>query len=203
MNEELLNRIIEISKGIFIKYGVKSITMDDISKQLGISKKTLYTVIKDKHDLIEKTSFAISDQILETINDLLKKKLDPITELLEIEKIVCDIVTGIDRSSIYQFQKFYPDIHKKLHDRQKEAIINMIKDNLRRGINDGLYRGDLNINFIANIDYYFSHLLSDTDIFDPHEFDLRKIKHEYLIYHLRGIASYKGLSFIESKLREY
>jgi len=58
-----------------MKYGVKSVTMDDISKKLGISKKTLYTVIKDKNELIEKTSFSISDKVLSNINELLKKKL--------------------------------------------------------------------------------------------------------------------------------
>jgi|LGVF01.2.fsa_nt_gb AcrR family transcriptional regulator len=200
MNEELLNRVLEKGKEVFLKYGVKSITMDDISKELGISKKTLYTVIKDKTELIEKTSFAISDNIFAMISELLKKELDPISELLEIENIVCDTVTSVDPAVIHQFRKYYPKIHKKLHDRQKSAIIDMIKGNMKRGIKDGLYRGDIDVNFIAHLDFSSSHMLIDPDLFPSSQFELRKIKHEYLIYHLRGIASYKGLSFIESKL---
>jgi len=203
MNEELLKRVLKKSKEAFQKFGVKSITMDDISKDLGISKKTLYTVIKDKLDLIEKTSFAFSDEIMGKIQELLLKKLDPISELLEIENMVCNTITSIDPSAFYQFQKFYPQIHKKLHARQKGAIIDMMTNNIKRGINDGLYRADMDVNFIANLDFASSHLLSDSDLFPQNEFELRKIKREYLIYHLRGIASYKGLSFIESKLKEY
>ncbi|MCK5907191.1 MAG: TetR/AcrR family transcriptional regulator [Flavobacteriales bacterium] len=203
MNEDLLTRVLEKSKEVFVKYGVKSITMDDISKELGISKKTLYTVIKDKNELIEKTSFSISDGIFSTIRELLLKNLDPISELLEIENIVCDTITNFDPSVIHQFQKYYPAIHKKLHDRQKSAIINMIKDNMQRGINDGLYRVDLDVNFMAHLDYSSSFNLINSDFFPANEFEIRKIKHQYLIYHLRGISSSKGLSFIESKLTDY
>ncbi len=203
MNEDLLNRVLEKSREVFMKYGVKSVTMDDISKELGISKKTLYTVIKDKNELIEKTSISISDGIFSTIGELLTRKLDPISELLEIENVVCDSITNFDPSVIHQFQKYYPAIHKKLYNRQKSAIIEMIKDNIKRGINDGLYRGDIDVNFIAHLDYSTSHNLINPDFFPSEEFEIRKIKHEYLIYHLRGISSYKGLSFIESKLTDY
>lgn len=203
MNEELLFRVLEKSKEVFIKYGVRSVTMDDISKELGISKKTLYTVIKDKNELIEKTSFSISDGIFVRINELLTKKLDPISELLEIENIICDTITSFDPSVIHQFQKYYPAIHKKLHDRQRDAIINMIKENMTRGIDNGLYRSDIDVEFMAHLDYSTSNNLINQEFFPSDKFDLRKIKHEYLIYHLRGIASPKGLSFIESKLSEH
>ncbi|MCK5781612.1 MAG: TetR/AcrR family transcriptional regulator [Flavobacteriales bacterium] len=201
MNEDLLSRVIETSKITFIKYGVKSITMDDISKELGISKKTLYTVVKGKHDLIEKTSFAISDEVFSKINILLGKKLDPISELIEIENIVCEMISSVLPSAIYQFQKYYPDIHTKLHSRQKNAIINLLHDNINRGIKDGLYREELNVDFIVNLDYNTSLLLSNPEVFNHKDLDLRKIKREYLIYHLRGIASHKGLLSIDSKLQ--
>ena len=203
MNEDLLARVLEKSREVFMKFGVKSVTMDDISKELGISKKTLYTVIKDKNELIEKISISFSGEIFSTIGELLKKKLDPISELLEIESVVCNSITSFDPSVLHQFQKYYPAIHKKLHDRQKSAIIDMIKDNMKRGIRDGIYRGDLDVNFMAHLDYSSSFNLINPDFFPSEEFELRKIKHDYLIYHLRGIASYKGLSFIESKLTDY
>ena len=200
MKEELLNRVLEKSKEIFVKYGVKSVTMDDISKELGISKKTLYTVIKDKVDLIEKTSFKVSDDILFAINKIIEKKLDPISELLEIENFISETITGFNPSAVYQFQKYYPEIHVKLQGRQRELIVNMIKENMRRGIKDGLYRGDLNIDFIAHLDFSSGFMLLNQDFFPLDKFDFREIKREYLVYHLRGIASYRGLSFIESKL---
>ena len=203
MNDDLLKRVIEKSRELLTKYGVKSVTMDDISREIGISKKTLYTVIKDKHDLIEKTSFSISDDILSKIDDLLKEQLDPISELFVIEKIVCDNISSVDPSIIYQFQKFYPDIHNQLHSRQKKAIMEMIMNNLKRGIALGIYRADINKEFIANLDYHSSITLSNPDMFNPNEFEIREIKRDYLIYHLRGIASYKGLSFIESKLTDH
>ena len=200
MNNDLLARVLEKSRDVFMKYGVKSVTMDDISKELGISKKTLYTVIKDKSELIEKTSISISDEIFKTIGELLIKKLDPISELLEIENVVCNTITSFDPSVIHQFQKYYPAIHKKLHDRQKSAIIEMITDNIRRGIADGIYRSDLNVEFLARLDYGTSQILINQDYFPAKEFDIRTIKHEYLIYHLRGIVSSKGLDIVESKL---
>lgn len=200
MNEDLLTRVLEKSREVFVKYGVKSITMDDISKELGISKKTLYTVVKDKNELIEKTSFNISDDVFRKINKLLTKKLDPISELIEIENIVCDTITSFNPSVIHQFQKYYPKIHEKLHDRQKSAILNMIKDNMKRGITDGLYRPDINVEFLARLDYSTSQNLINQDFFPAKEFEIRTIKHEYLIYHLRGIVSSKGLDIVESKL---
>ncbi len=203
MNEDLLARVLEKSREVYIKYGVKSVTMDDISKELGISKKTLYTVVKDKNELIEKTSFSISDGIFNKINELLKKKLDPISELLEIENIVCKTITSFNPAVIHQFQKYYPAIHKKLHDRQKSAIIEMIKDNIYRGIEAGVYRDDLDVNFMAHLDYSTSFNLINPDFFPADEFEIKEIKHKYLIYHLRGISTQKGLSFIEKKLTDY
>jgi len=203
MNEDLLARVIKKSKEVFVKYGVKTITMDDISKDLGISKKTLYTVVKDKNELIEKTSISMSDDIFKTISELIKGKLDPISELLEIENVVCETFSNFDPAVIHQFQKYYPAIHKKLHSRQKSAIINMIKDNMTRGIEAGLYRNDLDIDFMAHLDYSSSFNLINPDFFPANEFDIKNIKHQYLIYHLRGIASHKGLALIEDKLTDY
>jgi AcrR family transcriptional regulator len=203
MNEGLLKRVLEISKTVFTEYGVKSVTMDDISRELGISKKTLYSVIKDKEDLIAKTSFSFSEQILERIDELVSRKLDPISELLEIDEMVSEIISSVHPSTIYQFQKYYPQIHKRLHDKQKSALLDMIKSNLKRGIDDGLYRSDMNLDFIASLKYESCYMISNQSLFSSEDFDLSKLKREYLIYHLRGIATYEGLSFIESKLREY
>jgi len=75
----------------------------------------------------------------------------------------------------------------------------MIKDNLRRGINDGLYRDDLNIEIMAQLDYSTNFILINPDFFPAKEFEIKEIKHQYMIYHLRGIATSKGLSIIENK----
>jgi len=201
MDKNLLSRVLEESKEAFIKYGVRNITMDDISKNLGISKKTLYTVVKDKNELIEKTSFSISDSILATIRELLKKKLDPISELLEIENIVCNTIMSFNPSVIHQFQKYYPAIHTKMRKRQKDAIINTIIDNINRGIKDGFYRDDIDVNFMAHLDYSTHFNLTNSEFFPEEEFDIREIKHQYIIYHIRGISSSKGISLIEKKLK--
>ncbi|MCK5823783.1 MAG: TetR/AcrR family transcriptional regulator [Ichthyobacteriaceae bacterium] len=198
----LVERVFNEAKDVFLKYGVKSVTMSEIAKELGISKKTLYTVVKDKAELIEKVGFLVSDEILKSVHQLMSQGLDPITEIFEIENIVCSIISNSNPSAVYQLQKYYPDIYNKLHNKQQFAVINMIEDNLIRGIELGLFRKDINIKLISRMKYFTTMFLPNPEYFPEEDFDLMKTKHEYLIYHLHGIVSKKGLQIIDKVVLE-
>jgi AcrR family transcriptional regulator len=203
MEQELLSRIVNIAAKSILQYGVKGVTMDDIAQDLGMSKKTLYTVVDSKLELIELTAKSLNEKHMKKIKDLIAEKLDPISEMLEIHNIIDSILEEIDPSVIGQLQKFYPEIYYKTTNSEKEAFIEVISKNIKRGISEGIYRSDMDVNLISHLHYNVSKALVEFAACENEKLEnLKKVRKEYMIYHLRGISSYKGLSFIESKLIE-
>ncbi|ANW96916.1 TetR family transcriptional regulator [Wenyingzhuangia fucanilytica] len=187
-------KILEKASEMFLSLGFKSVTMDDISNELAISKKTLYTHFSTKKKLVESVSLYMFDIIDNGIQGICKKKQNPIEELFDIKRFVNNILKKEDTSPQYQLQKFYPDIFESLSKKQFNTMLICVKNNLERGIKDGLYRSDLNVDFISRI--YFTGMsgIKNEDIYSKEQFNQMWLIDSYLEYHLRAITTEKGLN---------
>ena len=194
------NKILEKSIEMFLNYGFKSVTMDDISEKLGISKKTIYAHYQNKTKLIEATTLAIFESISTGIDCICELDKNPIEELYAIKSYVMEHLKDEKSSPQYQLQKYYPKLFYTLKKKQLEIMQECVTENLRKGIEQKLYRSELDVNFISRI--YFNGVtgIKDEETFPRDEFTPSYLLENYLEYHIRAIATEKGLITLQNLL---
>lgn len=115
--------IIEKSRDLFLDIGFKSVTMDHIAQEMGISKKTIYNYFKDKTELVKSVTFNVYSSITGGISQIKKDSLDPISELYDVQLFIMKFLKGEKNSPLYQLQKYYPLIHAELEKKQFNFMI--------------------------------------------------------------------------------
>ncbi len=195
-------RIIQKAVSLFLEYGFKSVTMDEISEQLGVSKKTLYEHFDSKTQLVKATTSHIFQTISCIIDDLRAENHDPIAETLAIKNQVMQHLKNEKSSPQYQLQKYYPQIFKTLKNKQWHKMYDCCVENLNRGVDEGFYRHNIDVEVVFRLYYHGMNLLKDQKVFPVQEFSNQDIQNHFSEYHLRGIVTPKGLNRLEELLAE-
>lgn len=197
MRQKLLHKASEL----FLTLGVKSVTMDDLAENMAISKKTIYEFYANKYDLVKATTEFIFEKIMLEIEQICDEDNESsIKNLFAINKYVNKQLKE-DINTEYQLQKYYPDIYAELSAKKFKVIIEGITENLEKGVENGLYRKDINIPMVARF-YYIGHTtLKNKEIFPSEHYKLNNIVKQYLIYHIRAIATEKGIEELEKYLK--
>jgi AcrR family transcriptional regulator len=197
MREKILHQAVEM----FLNLGFKSVTMDDIAKALGVSKKTIYAHFGNKTDLVNEVTNHLFDNICGGIDCIKGQQENPIKELFEIKKFVMAHLKDEKSSPEYQLKKYYPQIYHSLKAKQFDVMQNSFIDNLKKGVQTQLYRDTIDFDFIARI--YFNGMVSikDKDLFPLHNYSMNTLMNYYLEYHLRGICTEKGIQELEKQLQ--
>ncbi len=185
-------KILEKATDMFLNYGFKSVTMDDLANEMGISKKTIYAHFENKTMLVEETTMHVCCSISQGIDHICALQKNPIEELYEIKKFVMLHLKNEKTSPQYQLQKYYPKIYKTLHQKQFDVMQDCVIENIKKGIELGIYRENLNIGFVSRI--YFSGVISikNQELFPNTKFPMPYLMDYFLEYHLRGIVTPKG-----------
>ena len=200
MMETKKQAILEKVAELFMRYGIKSVTMDDVAKALKMSKKTLYTFVSDKGDLVRQVMAGHCEIEMTACELIRENNLDnAMDELLEITKFVTSQIKNIHPSIHYDLEKYYPEAWGELERHKEHNIYGMVVDNLERGIKQGLYRENINIGIIGRLYVYKLDMFFDPEVFPPKEFDFLEVYMEMMRYHIRGVASKKGLAYLEKK----
>jgi AcrR family transcriptional regulator len=190
------DKILISAADLFLNYGFKSVTMDDIANKLGISKKTIYQHFDNKTKLVEATTMQMFDMISHGIDCICALEKNPIEELYEIKSFVMLHLKDEKSSPQYQLQKYYPKISATLKKKQFEVMQECVTDNLKEGVEKKLFRQDINIDFISRIYFFNIVSLKDQDLFPLNNFSMNMLMENYLEYHLRGICTPKGLDVL-------
>lgn len=201
MKEKILNKAEEM----FLEFGFKSVTMDDLANELGVSKKTIYEFFNNKLDLIESVAIFIRDKIHQEIDQIISKHYDPIQEMFEIKKVVMRRLKNQKSSPQYQLQKYYPKIFDNLKQSQVCKMEDCISNNIERGLAENYYRNDINKVFVCRI--YIAGMLNlkDEELFKDSELTPKQLYEEFMKYHLRSIVDTKGksrLAELEKQIQE-
>jgi AcrR family transcriptional regulator len=193
-------KILHNATDMFLNLGFKSVTMDDIARTSGVSKKTIYAHFSNKTDLVEAVTDYLFDSVCVGIDLIHEQQKNPIVELFEIKKFVMQHLKDEKSSPQYQLQKYYPKIYADLRKKQFEVMQESIKDNLSRGIDMQLYRASLESDFIARIYFHGMVGIKDKDLFPLNNYSMNTLMNYYLEYHLRGICTEKGIEELENQL---
>lgn len=197
MKEQILNKATDM----FLTLGFKSVTMDDIANEMGISKKTIYQHFSNKDSLVKAVTTNLFEDISCGIDQIILANKNPIEELFAIKDFVLKNLKDENTLPIYQLHKYYPRIHKSLMLKQFDKMGSCVVENLEKGIGLGLFREEINKEYISR--FYFSGMnsIKDVELFNPEVFSLKDLQNHYLEYHLRGICTLKGIEQLETIIK--
>ena len=195
------NKIISKSEELFLSLGFKSVTMDDIANAIGISKKTIYAHFSNKTALVEVVIFETLDHIYEGIDKINASSINPIEELYDIKLFVMNYFRNERVPPQYQLKKYYPEIYERLQIKQFEKMHSSVENSLKMGVDTGLFRADIDIDFISRM--YFNGMtgIRDISIFPETLFDKNYLFESYLEYHLRAIITKQGLNLLNNYIK--
>lgn len=196
-------KILHTAGSLFLSLGVKSVTMDDIAAEMGISKKTIYEYYSTKEELVQATTNFLFDNIAKEIDQicLSDDENSPIETLFQINSIVKEHQKG-DVAAEHQLKKSFPKVYEELQRKKFELMTRGILINMKKGIALGYYREDLNPDLITRFYYSGMALICDSDIFPTATYKPNQLTKDFTIYHLRAIATPKGIQKLEKYLTE-
>jgi len=194
--------ILQKAGEIFLKLGFKSVTMDDIANELAISKKTIYKYFKNKEELVDQTIIHLHETMHNNILCICDKGFNAIEENFEIKNMFKDLFKNSDDSPMFQLKKYYPKTHNKIMKKEFSMFKDCILNNVEKGINEGLYRGNLDKELTTK--FYFSLVMSihDSTLYTYNKNTLIRLESCVLEYHTRAIATLKGLQILEEQLEK-
>ncbi len=196
------NKILNKAIDLFLTLGTKSVTMDDIAKELSISKKTIYSFFSTKEKLVKEATFEIFDRINLLISDICKKNLNSVEELFRVKDLVLRQLKNEKSSPQYQLQKYYPNIFEELKQKKFKSVEDCIEKNLKKGIIQGIYRSEIDIRLINRLYFIGIIGIKNEEIFTRNEFSNIYLMDSFLEYHLRAIVTEKGLKILENIIKK-
>lgn len=193
--------IIKSSSDLFLKLGFKSVTMDDIAHEMGVSKKTLYAHFKNKRKLVESVSFQMFENTQNRIDFIAQSARNPIEKLYLVKMYVMHQLKNEKRLPQYQLQKYYPRIYDTMQSMQYERMQFSIFESLVYGIEAGVFQNSIDVDFISRIYFIGMRGIQDHTSFPPEIYNSHYLMEKYLEYHLKAIVTEKGMALLKDLIK--
>ena len=189
-------RILQGGEELFLSAGIKSVTMDDIARHLGMSKKTIYQFFKDKNELV----IALVKKKLQEDEDqmcvIISKSGNVIEEMINMMKCSEEIFSRINPIVIHDMQKYHPDAWKEFQNFKADVVIRTMEDLLNKGIKQGYIRPDIDVKIIARMRVNQVELGFNTTVFPVAEFNTWKVQQQFHEHFNYGICTLKGYKLL-------
>lgn len=193
---DIKERISGKAHELFMRFGFRSVSMDDIANHLGMSKKTLYQYFTDKDALVD----AVLDrEVCDTETDCKTMQLDAdnaVHELLLTMDEIHEQFSNMNPMVLYDLEKFHPKAWQKFLKHKNQFLYKIIKDNIERGINEELYRPEINVDVMSRFRLESMMVMFNVDVFPPNKYNLGTVTQETMEHYLYGLANLKGHKLI-------
>jgi AcrR family transcriptional regulator len=189
-------RIITESKALFLKLGIRSVSMDDIASQLGISKKTIYQLFADKDELVDHIIEADIQQIQTDCNKCCETSNDAIDEIFKTMEMIVAQFRNMNPVVIFDLQKYHHRSFEKFMHHRNTFLLDIITKNLEKGVKEGLYRENIKINILSRFRLESMMLAFNMDLYPPSTFNALEVTLEIIQHFLYGLSTEKGYQLI-------
>lgn len=196
MKEKILNKAVDL----FLSFGFKSITMDDIAKEMAISKKTIYKYFRNKVDLVKASTIFIHQTMDTRINEIVQKNFNAIEENFAIKNLFKELFKKSKTSPMYQLKKYYPKTYTYLMEHEICTFKDCVMENLKKGIKEELYRRDIDKEMVIKLYFTLVFEAYEGDLYGNKMEDVMKTELKILEYHTRSIATAKGIKILDQQL---
>ena len=194
--EEKKIEILQKVAQIFTMYGVRSVNMDDISRNIGISKKTLYQYCTDKNDLVMQTLTMGCNEDMLMMRQIQTTSETAIHEMLQVYEVVKEIFSKMHPAFFFELKKYHFDAFEKLEEFKNSFILEFMIKNIKRGISEGVYRKNIDPEIVAGIHVVHVTGIHYHEVFVNMGKSWQEIQEQQFRYHIRGLASEKGRSLL-------
>lgn len=201
MNNKESN-ILERAFLLFQKYGIKSVTMDDICHEIGISKKTVYQYFSDKAALVKKIIENEFCRISKNIDRILSDDKNAIEQLIALNHFFNLEHKNYKPAMVFDLRKYFPEIFHKIKKKKRDHMLKTVLSNLEKGKKEGLYRMDMDAQVITKLYVFRIENIMENDIFSFEEMISEKFFNEIFNYHIHGIVNEKGIKFLKIYLNK-
>jgi len=193
---EIQDRIRHKADELFRRYGIRSVTMDEIATQLGMSKKTIYQYYTDKDQLVDAVAV---DEIQFSQECCMRDTVaseNAIDEIFKVMEFVEVMFRNMNPSMLHDLEKYHPGGYRKFLEHKNKFLYEMVKKNIERGIKEELYRPEIDIEIMARFRLESMMLAFNSELFPTSKFNFVKLQQEILEHFLYGLATLKGYKLI-------
>ncbi|GAB3642192.1 TetR/AcrR family transcriptional regulator [Spirosoma arcticum] len=187
-------RILTASEQLFWKYGIRSVTMEDIAKGLGISKKTIYQHFTDKEDILYQVIQQKVNADMTEMNCMAVETANPIEELMMVLEMMRKNQHEVNPSLIIDIKRYYPQAFGLFRQHIDQHIMKSILENIQKGMSQGLYRSDINPAILARVRVEQIELAFNNDFFPTDQYPMLDVQRELIHHFVRGMLSEKGFT---------
>ena len=191
------NKILLIGAEMFMRLGIRSVSMEDLASELGISKKTLYQDFSSKSEILSGIMDMLHAEDRTLCQDVCNSSQNAVEEMIQICRYVLKRLRGISASTWHDLKKYYPEQWKKNEQFHHVYIYEVIYKNLEKGQAEGLYRKELDPDIISKFYVNKTWIIVDEKVFSLKEYKKDKLYSQYITYHLHGIVTDKGQKILE------
>ncbi len=199
---EQKNKILHQSKDLFMKYGFKSITMDDIAKELGISKKTLYQFFTDKNDLVNQTVDAHLYYMESNCNHISINNKDAILSMISITQFISTNIKQANYKILFELKKYFKEAWDKMHNHRVVFVSASVQKNIELGMEQGLFRANIDAKLTSRLYVHLLDFLLEPDWLDKEGYDIKSTHLQIVEFYLRAICTDKGLKILNKEIQK-
>lgn len=197
MSNGQIERIIQGGEELFLQAGIKSVTMDDIARHLGMSKKTIYHFFNDKNDLV----IALVKKKLEEdecqINKIIEESANVMEEMINMMKCSEDIFSRINPIVIHDMQKYHPDAWSEFQKFKSDVLVKTLEELLIKGIKQGFIRPEIDVKILAKMRVNQVEMGFNASIFPIAQFSTWRVQYQLLEHFNYGICTIKGHKLLD------
>jgi TetR/AcrR family transcriptional regulator, cholesterol catabolism regulator len=190
--EETRNLIIGKAEELFLKYGIKSVTMDDISQELAISKKTIYQYFKDKDELVNTVARVHLEKEKEEITNISKQARNTLEEFMMLSRCIKDSHLKMNPVVFWDMKKYYHEAWEMFQEYKRGVFFESIKLALKRGVAEGYFRNDINLDVLAALRLEQIQMSYNENVFPPDKFNIVEVQKQLFEHFVHGILTEKG-----------
>lgn len=190
--EKTAQDILLAARDLFMRFGIKSISMDDIAREQGISKKTIYKYFDSKKELVSEVAMAHNRSEKMAIEEIRSQSTNAVHEMIMISRYVNGVLRELKPSVVYDLQKYYRHSWKLFESLHNDFVYKVMKENLEQGQKEGSYRENVDTDIIARFYTGMTLMMTDEDLFPVKQYSKEKIYQHYIDYHLTAILTPKG-----------
>jgi len=199
---EVKERILTKAADLFFRYGIRSITMDEIATQLGISKKTIYQFFTDKDDMVT----AVIDQEIRKHEEecvLFRQQAEnAVHQVFLAQESADEMLSYTNPLMLYDLEKHHLRAYKRLKEFKYQFLYKILIDNLQWGIEEGFYRSDLDRDVVIKTRIENAFLVFNPDVFPHSRYKVVEVAYELAILFLHSVVTDKGKLLIEKYTTE-
>jgi len=197
-----LQKILLGAAGLFMRIGIKSVSMDDIAREVGISKKTIYKHFKDKKDLVHNVVMLDLEQDKTQFTACYNTEHNAVQKMINISRNISHLHKDINPTVIYDLQKYYPSEWKNVQDFRTDFCLKSVTENIEEGVIDGYYRKDIKTQIAAHMYITLIEGMMEQLLDKNNNYNFQTLHLQMVTYHLYGICTKKGRNYLKLHINE-